>query len=509
VAIERRVGIRTALLASLVFSISALSAIDARGAESARTLVVDDLNSVKHVSVPRISPDGNWVAYAITEVDVKADESRSDIWLTRWDGSETAQLTATSQSEHSPRWAPDGKRLAFLSTGTDPDAVDQLWLVDAKGGKPDRVTSLANGVTDFDWAPDSRRIVLISGVAPEGSDAESTSGPIVIDRMLFKRDGYGYLGKARSRLHLLDLADKSVTVLTDGPHDEIMPSFSPDGRILLAERHRVALSPDGHGGSLLALAETGTLADMAARGIEHISYFQVDNPLVHCLDPAFIGLHATTDSEMSSKAVSKADDRERVGNFVMADGKLRVIEYSDLPDGLATARDAGGHRTYDAGSIAIHVISRAFIERLTADRRRFGLPWHRANKKVPCIDVETGHLVAPAEPNAVKLEAFIFDALPLANNPVVLETAREEEFSPVKNATGVDSVETARRDMSRRAAAWIERAGGDVPRDANGSPQYTYEISSLAALDSDQLAERTPLRLTPDAQGRVYIDGLP
>jgi len=289
----------------------------------------------------------------------------------------------------------------------------------------------------------------------------------------------------------------------------VMPSFSPDGRILLAERHRVALSPDGHGGSLLALAETGTLADMAARGIEHISYFQVDNPLVHCLDPAFIGLHATTDSEMSSKAVSKADDRERVGNFVMADGKLRVIEYSDLPDGLATARDAGGHRTYDAGSIAIHVISRAFIERLTADRRRFGLPWHRANKKVPCIDVETGHLVAPAEPNAVKLEAFIFDALPLANNPVVLETAREEEFSPVKNATGVDSVETARRDMSRRAAAWIERAGGDVPRDANGSPQYTYEISSLAALDSDQLAERTPLRLTPDAQGRVYIDGLP
>lgn len=298
------------------------------------------------------------------------------------------------------------------------------------------------------------------------------------------------------------LNDRRVRFFEQG----VMPSFSKDGRILMADKHRVALSPDGHGGSLLALAETGTLADMAARGIEHISYFQVDNPLVNCLDPAFVGLHAATGSEMSSKAVSKADDHERVGNFVMADGKLQVIEYSDLPDELAVARNADGARKFDAGSIAIHMISRSFVERLTADRKRFGLPWHRAEKKVPCIDLKTDRAIDPAEPNAVKLEAFIFDALPLAKNPVVLDTARSEEFSPVKNATGVDSVDTARRDMSRRAASWIEKAGASVNRNENGEPKFVFEISPLAALDAEQLRERAPLTITPDAQNRIYVD---
>jgi UDP-N-acetylglucosamine/UDP-N-acetylgalactosamine diphosphorylase len=268
----------------------------------------------------------------------------------------------------------------------------------------------------------------------------------------------------------------------------VMPAFSPEGRILLDQPHRVAFSPDGHGGSLLALRRSGALAEMAVAGIEYISYFQVDNPLVKCIDPLFIGLHDLTKSEMSSKVIPKVDDLERVGNFVVGDGRTMVIEYSDLPESLAREKDELGRRRYDAGSIAIHVLSRSFVERVTADEKSFGLPWHRASKKVPFVDAD-GQRVEPARPNAVKLEAFIFDAIPMARNPLVLQTVRAEEFSPVKNATGVDSAETTRRDMNRRVAEWLTAAGFDVPFRPDGEPDGVFEISPLLALDAGHLRE--------------------
>ncbi|HVP12750.1 MAG TPA: UDPGP type 1 family protein, partial [Phycisphaerae bacterium] len=286
----------------------------------------------------------------------------------------------------------------------------------------------------------------------------------------------------------------------------VMPAFDQDGRILLDEKHRLTLAPDGHGGSLLALARTGMLADMAERGVEYISYFQVDNPLVMCLDPVFIGLHAAHKTEMSSKALPKADDLERVGNFAMAGGRQMVIEYSDLPDELAHARNPDGSRKFDAGNIAIHLLSRSFVERLTADPASFALPWHKARKKVPYVDLTSGRRIEPAEPNAIKLESFVFDALPLAKHPVVMGTSRAEEFSPVKNATGVDSVDTARRDTSRRAARWLEVAGFKVPRNAAGEPDAVFEISPLLALDAEQLGERNLPRRTFERGTKNYLE---
>jgi UDP-N-acetylglucosamine/UDP-N-acetylgalactosamine diphosphorylase len=284
-----------------------------------------------------------------------------------------------------------------------------------------------------------------------------------------------------------------------------MPALSPDGRILLDQKHRVALSPDGHGGILLALRKTGALQDMADRGIDHISYLQVDNPLVRVLDPLFVGLHELTGSEMSSKTIPKADDFERVGNFVVADGTTKVIEYSDLPDELATRKNARGERLFDAGSIGIHVLRRDFAERLTADPDAFGLPWHRAEKKVAFVD-QAGDRHEPAKPNAVKLETFIFDALPLARNPLILQTSRAEEFSPVKNAEGADSAATSRRDMNRRAARWLEACGVDVPRTDDGEPDCTLEISPLLALDEEHLREVLPEVPPIERGGEVYLD---
>ena len=195
------------------------------------------------------------------------------------------------------------------------------------------------------------------------------------------------------------------------------------------------------------------------------------------------------DSEMSSKAVSKADDLERVGNFCLADGKLSVIEYSDLPEELVRERNPDGSRRFDAGSIAIHCLSRSFVERLTDDRSEVHLPWHRAEKRVTTVRSD-GTRVEPDTPNAVKLEMFVFDAIPLASNPIVLYTPREEEFSPVKNAAGVDSAATARRDLIRRAARWLESCGCTVPRGADGEPAVALEIAPGYALDAAHLRER-------------------
>ena len=269
----------------------------------------------------------------------------------------------------------------------------------------------------------------------------------------------------------------------------VMPAFDRQGRLLLAEPHRLSLSPDGHGGTLLALRRSGALDDMAKRGVEYISYFQVDNPLVSVLDPLFIGLHASTGSEMSSRSLSKADDFERVGNFAWSAGRLLVVEYSDLPEVLATARNPDGSRKFNAGSPAIHVLTRSFVQRLTADQGRFALPWHRAEKKVPYVD-PSGQRVEPTDPNGIKLETFVFDALPLAENPLVLEASRAEQFSPVKNATGQDSADTARRDLVRRAAAWLAAAGCSVPQRSDGELDAVIEISPFLALDRDELCEK-------------------
>jgi len=276
----------------------------------------------------------------------------------------------------------------------------------------------------------------------------------------------------------------------------MMPAFAMDGKLLLAERDSLALSPDGHGGSLRALHKSGALADMRRRGVAHLSYFQVDNPLVHVVDPVFIGMHDLTGSEMSSKTIAKAHPLERVGNFVVGDGRLQVIEYSDLPQDLSSALDADGRPMFNAASIGIHALSVAFVERLNASGR-LSLPWHRAEKKVACLG-DSGELVKPEKPNAVKLEQFVFDAIPLAERPLLFQTQRGEEFSPVKNADGDDSPATCRRDQIRRAARWLSEAGVAVPM-KDGEPDAVLEISPLYSADAAQLHRDliSPIHIKP------------
>jgi len=283
----------------------------------------------------------------------------------------------------------------------------------------------------------------------------------------------------------------------------MMPAFDFEGKILLSAPGRLALSPDGHGGSLRALYKSGALTDMAQRGVEYISYFQIDNPLVYTIDPLFIGLHALDGAEMSSKAVLKAEPLEKVGNFTLADGKITVIEYSDLPEELALRKHENGGLVFELGSIAIHIISRAFVERLNG--RGFSLPWHRAVKRIGCIDPQ-GRAIEPAEPNGIKLETFVFDALPLAAKSIILEIDRSEQFAPIKNATGVDSLESSHQLQIARAARWLEQAGVAVPRKADGSVDGSIEISPLFALDADELQAKRDQLPEIKPGGSIYLD---
>ncbi len=287
-------------------------------------------------------------------------------------------------------------------------------------------------------------------------------------RAFFEKSGYFGLDRA------------DVTFFVQG----MMPAFSMDGQLLLADQDSLALSPDGHGGSLRALYKSGAIADMKRRGVEHLSYFQVDNPLVHVIDPLFLGLHALTGSQMSTKTIPKAGALEKVGNLVVGDGATQVIEYSDLPDELAKQTNPDGSLRFNAGSIGIHALTVEFVEHLNTGGR-LKLPWHRAEKKVPYVDA-SGAAVKPDKPNAVKLEQFVFDAVPLARNAMVYTTDRAEEFSPVKNAEGTDSPATCKRDLIRRAGRWLAAAGVAVPMKGD-EPDATLEISPLFAVSADQL----------------------
>ncbi len=265
-----------------------------------------------------------------------------------------------------------------------------------------------------------------------------------------------------------------------------MPAVNFDGKILLEAPDALALSPDGHGGSLRALDRSGALDLMQGEGIDTLSYFQVDNPLVRCIDPAFIGWHVTLQSEMSSKMVPKAYAEEKVGHFCTQRGKTIVVEYSDLPIAMQRETDPTGQLRYLAGSIAIHILDREFVRRMA--RGTDSLAFHRADKKIPTIDA-AGKPVKPERANGVKFEMFVFDALPFAQNPVVIETLRENDFSPVKNAEGVDSPQTCRDDQLRQFARWLRANGAALEIDATGKPRATIEVSPLFGYDEDSFAD--------------------
>ena len=265
---------------------------------------------------------------------------------------------------------------------------------------------------------------------------------------------------------------------------DMMPAVDQQtGQILMESFDSLALSPNGHGGMLAALAEHGCLEDILTRKVEYLFYGQIDNPLLPICDPLLIGYHILAESEMSTHVTRKKSAAEKMGVALLTENRFRIIEYSQLPGPVARETNTDGQLQFWAGSIGSHVFSTSLLRRAVSDAAL--LPYHAARKSVSCLDPD-GRRVTPETSNAFKFERFIFDLVPVAKNPVLVEVDRREAFAPVKNASPVetDTPETAQQIMSDLYRGWLTASGIRVAAD------IALEINPRWALDQQEAADK-------------------
>ncbi|SFJ90671.1 UTP--glucose-1-phosphate uridylyltransferase [Thermoflavimicrobium dichotomicum] len=252
---------------------------------------------------------------------------------------------------------------------------------------------------------------------------------------------------------------------------DVLPALDMNGKILMSSPSQICFVPNGNGGCFSALKRSGGLNDLKQRGVEWLFYYNVDNALIKVADPGFIGYSHVKGHPIASKVIEKRNPDEKVGLFVLKNGRPSVIEYTELPENIKQQKNLSEQLLYNQANISIHLFHINFIEKVVD----CNLPYRVAKKSIKTISGQV---------DAYKFELFIFDLFPYSKSMTIIKVNREEEFAPVKNKTGPDSPSTAKNLVLNLHRKWLLNAG--IPEEL--IDDRVIEISPLVSYCGEGLS---------------------